>query len=196
MEEKKQAENALIENLLKETELPDVDVDVAGLDVDAILKETELGSDILSGDINIKDDVTTNELLSGINLDIHKTSANDHLIQNIMKEINTEMNIRKKDPKKQLPKFENFFGLIDFLEKKNYKKNEEEENENTDKDNIFLLKNYKLNSKKKIEVLKFPPKTTLSSRFFKGGNILTSITANEDVIFTGNNLGIVKVYSC
>ena len=111
-------------------------------------------------------------------------------------EINTEMNIRKKDPKKQLPKFENFFGLIDFLEKKNYKKNEEEENENTDKDNIFLLKNYKLNSKKKIEVLKFPPKTTLSSRFFKGGNILTSITANEDVIFTGNNLGIVKVYSC
>ena len=130
MEEKKQAENALIENLLKETELPDVDVDVAGLDVDAILKETELGSDILSGDINIKDDVTTNELLSGINLDIHKTSANDHLIQNIMKEINTEMNIRKKDPKKQLPKFENFFGLIDFLEKKNYKKNEEEENEN------------------------------------------------------------------
>ena len=68
-----------------------------------------------------------------------------------MKEINTEMNIRKKDPKKQLPKFENFFGLIDFLEKKNYKKNEEEENENTEKDNIFLLKNYKLNSKRKYK---------------------------------------------
>ena len=82
------------------------------------------------------------------------------------------------------------------MEKKNYEKNQEEENETSEKENIFLLKNYKLNSKKKIEVLKFPPKTKLSSRFFKGGNILTSITANEDVIFTGNNLGIIKVYSC
>ena len=192
---KKSEENHLIEDILKEGE--DLgDVDLAGLDVEAILKETDIDVNILSHELDTKDDVTTKELLSGINIDINKATNNDHLIQNIMKEINTEIISKKKETKKKLPKFDEFFSLINYLEKKNYKINEEDENESADKENIFLLKNYKLNSKKKIEVLKFPPKTTLSSRFFKGGNILTSITANEDVIFTGNNLGMVKVYSC
>ena len=186
---KKSDENNIIESILKEGE--DIgDVDLGEFDVDAILKETDIPDD------NVKDDVTTSELLTGISLDVNKATNNDNLIQNIMKEINTEIITNKKETKKKLPKFNNFFELINFLEKKNYEKNQEEENETSEKENIFLLKNYKLNSKKKIEVLKFPPKTTLSSRFFKGGNILTSITANEDVIFTGNNLGIIKVYSC
>ena len=192
---KKSEENNLIDDILKEGE--DIgDIDLAGLDVEAILKETDIDMNIVNQDIITKDDVTTSDLLNGINIDINKASNNDHLIQNIMKEINTEIITKKKETKKKLPKFDDFFGLINFLEKKNYDKTEEDENESSDKENIFLLKNYKLNSKKKIEVLKFPPKTTLSSRFFKGGNILTSITANEDVIFTGNNLGMVKVYSC
>ena len=194
-DEKKSEEKNLIDDILKEGE--DLgDVDLAGLDVEAILKETDLDVNILNSELDTKDDVTTKELLSGINIDINKASNNEHLIQNIMKEINTEIISKKKETKKKLPQFDDFFSLINYLEKKNYEKNEEDEKENTDKENIFLLKNYKLNSKKKIEVLKFPPKTTLSSRFFKGGNILTSITANEDVIFTGNNLGMVKVYSC
>ena len=194
-QQKKVEENNLIEDILKEGADLGEDVDVAGLDVEAILKETDIDINIGHVDLNTKDDVTTKELLSGINIDINKASTNDNLIQNIMKEINTDKISKKKEIKKKIPKFENFFELINFLEKRNYEK-EEENDENSDKENIFLLKNYKLNSKKKIEVLKFPPKTTLSSRFFKGGNILTSITANEDVIFTGNNLGIVKVYSC
>ena len=186
---KKSDENNIIESILKEGE--DIgDVDLGEFDVDAILKETDIPDD------NVKDDVTTSELLTGISLDVNKATNNDNLIQNIMKEINTEIITNKKETKKKLPKFNDFFDLINFLEKKNYEKNQEEENETSEKENIFLLKNYKLNSKKKIEVLKFPPKTTLSSRFFKGGNILTSITANEDVIFTGNNLGIIKLYSC
>ena len=194
-QQKKVEENNLIEDILKEGADLGEDVDVAGLDVEAILKETDIDINIGHVDLNTKDDVTTKELLSGINIDINKASTNDNLIQNIMKEINTDIISKKKETKKKIPKFENFFELINFLEKRNYEK-EEENDENSDKENIFLLKNYKLNSKKKIEVLKFPPKTTLSSRFFKGGNIITSITANEDVIFTGNNLGIVKVYSC
>ena len=194
-QQKKVEENNLIEDILKEGADLGEDVDVAGLDVEAILKETDIDINIGHVDLNTKDDVTTKELLSGINIDINKASTNDNLIQNIMKEINTDIISNKKEIKKKIPKFENFFELINFLEKRNYEK-EEENDENSDKENIFLLKNYKLNSKKKIEVLKFPPKTTLSSRFFKGGNIITSITANEDVIFTGNNLGIVKVYSC
>ena len=196
--QKKSEENNIIEDILKEgADLgEDVDVDVAGLDVEAILKETDIDVNMYTSDLNTKNDVTTKELLNGINIDINKASTNDNLIQNIMKEINTDIISKKKEIRKKIPKFENFFDLINFLEKRNYEKKEEENDENSDKENIFLLKNYKLNSKKKIEVLKFPPKTTLSSRFFKGGNILTSITANEDVIFTGNNLGIVKVYSC
>jgi len=192
---KKNEENIIIDDILKEG--ADIgDVDLSGVDVDAILKEADIDENILSQDksldfLNTKDDVTMKELLSGIDVDINKTSNPDHLIQNIIKEMNTDINSKKEDTSKKLPKFKNSFEFIDYMESKKYKKSDEDKDEN-----IFLLKNYKLNSKKKIEVLKFPPKTTLSSRFFKGGNILTSITANEDVIFTGNNLGIIRVYSC
>ena len=161
-QQKKVEENNLIEDILKEGADLGEDVDVAGLDVEAILKETDIDINIGHVDLNTKDDVTTKELLSGINIDINKASTNDNLIQNIMKEINTDIISKKKEIKKKIPKFENFFELINFLEKRNYEK-EEENDENSDKENIFLLKNYKLNSKKKIEVLKFPPKTTLSS---------------------------------
>ena len=192
---KKTEDNIIIDDLLKEG--ADIgDVDLSGVDVDAILKEADIDENILSQDksldfLNTKDDVTMKELLSGIDVDINKTSNPDHLIQNIIKEMNTDIISKKEEISKKLPKFKNSFEFVDFIESKKYQKSEDGKDEN-----IFLLKNYKLNSKKKIEVLKFPPKTTLSSRFFKGGNILTSITANEDVIFTGNNLGIIRVYSC
>ena len=62
---------------------------------------------------------------------------------------------------------------------------------------IFQLSNYKNQTlQKKLEVLQFIPKTTLSSRFFKDGNIITSIAAKDDIIFTGNNMGKIKMYSC
>ena len=141
---KKSEENNLIDDILKEGE--DIsDIDLAGLDVEAILKETDIDMNIVNPDIITKDDVTTSDLLNGINIDINKASNNDHLIQNIMKEINTEIITKKKETKKKLPKFDDFFGLINFLEKKNYDKTEEDENESSDKENIFLLKNYKLN---------------------------------------------------
>ena len=192
---KKSEENIIIDDILKEG--ADIgDVDLSGVDVDAILKEADIDENILSQDktldfLNTKDDVTMKELLSDIDVDINKSTNPDHLIQNIIKEMNTDINSKKEEIAKKLPKFKTSFEFVDYIESKKYKKSDDDKDEN-----IFLLKNYKLNSKKKVEVLKFPPKTTLSSRFFKGGNILTSITANEDVIFTGNNLGTIRVYSC
>ena len=100
MDKKKLEENDIIENLLKET--PDIgDVDLTGVDVDALLKETDIDENILSHDksldfLNTKDDVTMKELLSDINVDISKASNNDHLIQNFIKEMDTGI-INKKE---------------------------------------------------------------------------------------------------
>ena len=156
---KKNEDNIIIDDLLKDN--ADMgDVDLSGVDVDAILKEADIDeSDIFKDKslefLNTKDDVTMKELLSGIDVDINKSSNPEHLIQNIIKEMNTDITSKKEDTSKKLPKFDNSFDFINFMESKKYKKNEEDKDEN-----IFLLKNYKLNSKKKIEVLKFPPKTT------------------------------------
>ena len=119
--QQKSEENNIIEDILKEgADLgEDVDVDVAGLDVEAILKETDIDVNMYTSDLNTKNDVTTKELLNGINIDINKASTNDNLIQNIMKEINTDIISKKKEIRKKIPKFENFFDLINFLEKRN-----------------------------------------------------------------------------
>ena len=145
---KKTEENIIIDDILKEG--ADIgDVDLSGVDVDAILKEADIDENILTQDksldfLNTKDDVTMKELLSGIDVDINKSSNPDHLIQNIIKEMNTDIISKKEDTSKKLPKFKNCFECIDYLESKQYKKNDEDKDEN-----IFLLKNYKLNSKKK-----------------------------------------------
>ena len=87
---KKSDENNIIESILKEGE--DIgDVDLGEFDVDAILKETDIPDD------NIKGDVTSIELLQGMNIDINKATNNDNLINDIMKEINTEIITNKKD---------------------------------------------------------------------------------------------------
>lgn len=61
--------------------------------------------------------------------------------------------------------------------------------------NVFILKNYKHHSKLKFTVLDFVKKTILSGRFQKSGNIITSIAAYNNSIFTGNNIGTIKTYS-
>ena len=104
--QKKSEENNIIEDILKEgADLgEDVDVDVAGLDVEAILKETDIDVNMYTSDLNTKNDVTTKELLNGINIDINKASTNDNLIQNIMKEINTDIISKKKEIMKKKKK--------------------------------------------------------------------------------------------
>ena len=145
---KKSDENIIIDDLLKEG--ADIgDVDLSGVDVDAILKEADIDENDLLKDksldfLNTKDDVTMKELLSGIDVDINKSSNPDHLIQNIMKEMSTDIISKKEDSSKKLPKFKNSFEFINYLESNKYQKNEDDKDEN-----IFLLKNYKLNTKKK-----------------------------------------------
>ena len=95
------------------------------------------------------------------------------------------------------PKTEEYVKIkspIDFIQ---YMETEYIQNENKRISSQFYLKNYSFRKTKiGYNVLDFIPKTTLSSRFFKEGNIITSITAKDDVIFTGNNYGKIKMYSC
>lgn len=115
---------------------------------------------------------------------------------NLDEMINTmglEKNAQNKQPPKKeiiIPEFNNPIDFINYMETV-YVKSRIEENEH-----IFQIKNYKLHSKIDYSVLQFTPKTTLSSRFFKNGNLITSIAGKGDLIFTGNNLGEVRMYSC
>ena len=63
-------------------------------------------------------------------------------------------------------------------------------------ENVFQLRNYKQHAKIKFVVLDFIKKSTLSSRFFKNENLITSITAIGDVVIAGNSLGMIRMYSC
>lgn len=97
---KKNEENLIIDDLLKDN--ADMgDVDLSGVDVDAILKEADIDENDIFKDkslefLNTKDDVTMKELLSGIDVDINKSSNPEHLIQNIIKEMNTDITSKKK----------------------------------------------------------------------------------------------------
>jgi WD40 repeat protein len=62
--------------------------------------------------------------------------------------------------------------------------------------NVFLLKNYKQHSKFKFTVLDFIKKSILSVRFQKFGNVITAIAAHNNTLIIGNNIGIIKTYSC
>ena len=62
--------------------------------------------------------------------------------------------------------------------------------------NVFLLKNYKQHSKLKFTVLDFVKKSILSGRFQKLGNVITAIAAHNNSIIIGNNIGLIKTYSC
>ena len=116
-QQKKIEENNLIEDILKEGEDlgEDVDVDIAGIDVEAILNDANIDMGAITPKV---DDITSSELLDGISVAVNKTQNNDNLLRDIMKEINTEIISKKKETKKKLPKFDDFFSLINFLEKK------------------------------------------------------------------------------
>ena len=87
-------------------------------------------------------------------------------------------------------KFNNSIDFINYMETE-YIQSKLEKNEE-----VFQLSNYRKQQKeKKLKPLQFSQKTTLSSLFFKDGNIITSITAKGNIIFTGNNIGKIKMYS-
>jgi WD40 repeat protein len=96
----------------------------------------------------------------------------------------------KKEDEGVLP-YKNPIEFINYMETIHIKKLLE------GNENVFQLKNYKQHAKVKFIVLDFIKKSTLSSRFFKSGNpLITAIAAIDDVVVAGNNLGIIKMYSC
>ena len=86
-----------------------------------------------------------------------------------------------------------FNNSIDFI---NYMETEYIQSKLAKNEEVFQLSNYRKQQKeKKLKPLQFSQKTTLSSLFFKDGNIITSIAAKGNIIFTGNNIGKIKMYS-
>ena len=81
-----------------------------------------------------------------------------------------------KEKNQNKSKYKNSIEFINYMEVE-YIQNQIKKNEK-----IFQLSNYKKQNKKKLEALQFSQKTTLSSRFFKDGNLITSITVKEFII--------------
>ena len=165
------------------------------INADQILKETE---DLIYG----KNENT----ISSNNLDFLQTNEEElkeidkieisNLDQNLNNMLNYKEEILEKNDKikKKNPKIEKCKNSIDFI---NYMETEYIDSKLEKNEKVFQLSNYKNQTlQKKLEVLQFIPKTTLSSRFYKDGNIITSIAVKDDIIFTGNNIGKIKMYSC
>ena len=157
--------------------IPQGEVENTDLNADEIIKETDdyileqNDNKISNNNINIIqfNEGTLNEM-NNINL---------HEILNNKENENSKKN-----------KFKNSIEFINYMETE-YIQSKLEKNEK-----VFQLSNYKKQkNKKKLEPLHFSQKTTLSSRFFKDGNVITSIAAKGDIIFTGNNIGKIKMYS-
>ena len=148
-----------------------IDIEIDNIDVDKILAEG--------------DEVTP------IEEENNQTTINDiSSLENSKTQSEQNNSIEDLIDKKELPKFSSPIEFIHYMKTIYMKK------QNESKEKSFHLKQYHINSKLNCAVLQFIPKTTLSSRFFKEGNIITSITASKDVIFTGNNLGKIRMYSC
>ena len=165
------------------------------INADEILKETE---DLIYG--------KTDNSISNNNLDflqtneeqlkeINKINLTDlDNLNNILNAKPENLEEKKEEEEKKNSKIIECKNPIDFI---NYMETEYIKSKIEKNDKIFQLQIYKnQTTQKKLEVIQFLPKTTLSSRFFKDGNVITSITSKEDIIFTGNNIGKIKMYSC
>ena len=89
----------------------------------------------------------------------------------------------------KVPEFNMPTEFINYMETE-YVKSKIEDNEH-----IFQIKNYKQHTKLNYLVWKFINKSKLSARFVKNSNLITSITVKQNYLFTGDNLGQVRMYS-
>jgi WD40 repeat protein len=107
-----------------------------------------------------------------------------------LNDFNSEENFSPKKNSDEILPYKNSIDFVNYMETI-FIKSKLEGNEN-----VFQLKNYKQHAKIKFIVLDFIKKSTLSQRFYRGANLITSIAAQDDVIFAGNNLGVIRMYSC
>ena len=185
-------DDKLLENILKaETNLDNAEnIDYNSMDIDDILNEDTFKENPLNNNnLNfLNENVKEIQKLYNNNSDIETIKNSDIVLENLLKnspENKTTTTTNKLD-------FNNFKSPIDFINYMEtfYIKKQIEEN-----DQVFQLKNYKSLMKKKVNALKFPPKTTLSSRFFKEGNIITCLAVKDEYLYAGNNIGKIRVYS-
>ena len=178
-----------LDQILQETtEDINININLNDINVDEILAEGDLGGDITGEEgRNLQFLQDTQKNLN----ELAQIENSKNVAQSEQK-YQIDQKKEKKETKKEfkLPKFSSPIEFVQYMETVYMKK------QNESKENFFHLKQYQLHSKLNFVVLQFLPKTTLSSRFFKEGNIITSITASQDVIFTGNNLGKIRMYSC
>ena len=159
--------------------IPQGEVENIDLNADEILKETD---DYI---LEQNDNKISNNNLNIIQL--NEGSLNE--INNI--DLNEMLNINDKGKEKS--KIQNFKNSIEFI---NYMETEYIQSKLEKNEKVFQLSNYKKQkNEKKLKPLHFSQKTTLSSLFFKDGNLITSIAAKDNIIFTGNNIGKIKMYS-
>ena len=90
----------------------------------------------------------------------------------------------------QIPKFKNSIEFINYMETFYI-----ESTMNKNK-SIFKLSNISENIKKKPTILKFPNKQSLTKKIYNESTPIYSITEKYDLIFTGDSMGKIKMFSC
>ena len=179
----------IIDEILKEKTRDDfINLETGKYNIDEILNEP---GNFASFEDDKKLDFLAEKEKSFQDLNKETTQLTGEGLENYLNHLGPDKGDKKETKKEiKLPKFKNPIEFIHYMETEYMK------NQNESKESLFHLKQYQLHSKINFVVLQFLPKTTLSSRFFKEGNMITSITASQDVIFTGNNLGKIRMYSC
>ena len=174
----------ILQKILNEEDTTNINTE--DINIDEILQETT--------DIQLNDDVALDfldEKGKEFSELANKQGMSSASSLNAMLSSQERIEESRSKQKEQTEKLKKPIDFVQYMETDHIKE------ENKKISSTFYLKNHTFRGAKSgFSVLNFIPKTTLSSRFFKEGNIITSITAREDVIFTGNNLGKIRMYSC
>ena len=183
----------ILENILKDdTSLDNTEnIDFNSMDIEDLLNEDTFKENSNNNNLNfLNENVKEIQKLYNDNSDIETIKNSDIVLENLLKNSPENKKTMIEKNKFDFDKFKSPIEFINYMETF-YVKNQIEEN-----DQVFQLKNYDLFlKKKKINALKFPPKTTLSSRFFKDENIITCLAAKDENLYAGNNVGKIRVYS-
>ena len=157
------------------------------MNIDDILKLTEGYDNIDSGTSKLDFLSSTEQNLKELQNEQSSIKKNN-LINEILSEAPKSKIVNKK--KIEIPKFKNSIEFINYMEtfyiESTMKKNK----------TIFKLSNFSENMKKKPTILQFPNKHTLTEKIFRESTPIYSITAKNDLIFTGDSMGKIKMFSC
>ena len=185
-----------IDNLLSSINTDTQNINIqegeAHINVEDVLKLTEEYAEVDSGTSNALDFLNSTQKnlqeLQNIESSIKKPDILNEML-------NTDIVIKKKELElKEEKKFKipNFKNSIEFI---NYMENEYIESTIKKNKKIFKLQNYSSFINKKPTVLQFPNKQSLTEKIFREKNPINSISAKEDLLFTGDSMGKIKMFS-